>query len=374
MSFNPDPTKQAVEVLFSRKKSTINHPPLYFNNTVVTCQEDHKHLGVTLDRKLSFAKHIKEKIATARRGIGLIRHVSPYVPFHTLDQMYKIFVRPHLDYCDVIYHVPPHQESGTYNFSLNYLMKSIESTQYEAARAVTGTWKSTSSVKLYEELGWESLSDRRTSRRLIQFYKIYNRFTPPYLRSLIPEPLSLLFGRRRENVLRNIICRTVTFSNSFFPDSVKNWNNLGVEFRQIDSLSKFKNEIRNLFVPKKKSVFGLFHPIGIKRLFQLRVCLSPLKKHKYDHKFDDTPSSFCDCGMASEDTEHFFFECPFFLAHRLVFMENILEILSQKGIVYQNQKELLQICLYGHSSLNNEANKNVLQETIAYIFAGNRFS
>ena len=139
MSFNPDPTKQAIEVLFSRKKRVINHPPLFFNNIVVSSQEDHKHLGVTLDRTLSFAKHIREKIAVARKGIGLIRHVSPYVPLHTLDQMYKIFVSPHLDDCDVIYHVPPHQEPGSYNFSLNYLMKSIESTQYEAARAVTGT-------------------------------------------------------------------------------------------------------------------------------------------------------------------------------------------------------------------------------------------
>ena len=117
---------------------------MFFKNIVVISQEDHKHLGVILDRSLSFAKHIREENAAARKGIGLIRHVSPYVPLHTLDQMYKIFVRPHLDYCDVIYHVPPHQEPGSYNSSLNYLMKSIESTQYEAARAVTGTWKGTS--------------------------------------------------------------------------------------------------------------------------------------------------------------------------------------------------------------------------------------
>ena len=91
---NPDPTKQAVEVLFSHKKSAISHLPLYFNNSVVIRQEDHKHLGVTLDCKLTFAKHIREKIATARKGIGLIRHLSSYVSINTLDQMYKMFVRP----------------------------------------------------------------------------------------------------------------------------------------------------------------------------------------------------------------------------------------------------------------------------------------
>ena len=160
MAFNPDPTKQAVEILFSRKTNVVNHPPLYFNNSVITPAEDHKHLGITLDRRLTFAKHIGEKIAFARKGIGLIRLLSSYVPTKTLDLMYKMFVRPHLDYCDVIFHIPPFKEHGTSNFSLNYLMKSIESTQYQAACAVTGAWKGTSLVKLYEELGWESLSDR----------------------------------------------------------------------------------------------------------------------------------------------------------------------------------------------------------------------
>ena len=126
---------------------------MYFNNSVVIRQEDHKHLGVTLDCKLTFAKHLRETIATARKGIGLIRHLSSYVSINTLDQMYKMFVRPHLDYCDVVYHIPPLQELGTSNFSLNYLMKSIEITQYQAACAVSGAWKGTNSIKLYEELG-----------------------------------------------------------------------------------------------------------------------------------------------------------------------------------------------------------------------------
>ena len=191
---------------------------------------------------------------------------------------------------------------------------------------------------------------------------------------MIPKPLSLLYGKRRENVLHDIKYRTVSFANSFFPDSVKNWNNIGVEFRQINSLSKFKKEIRCLFVPKKKSVFSIFHPHGIKKLFQLRVGLSPLKKHKYDHKFDDTPRSLCDCGKASEDIEHFFFKCPFFSVCRVSFMENVLKFLSLKNVAHQNLKDLTHICLYGHSSLNDEVNKSILVETIAYILATNRFS
>ena len=36
ISFNPDPSKQAQEVIFSRKCTKEDHPPIYFNATPVT--------------------------------------------------------------------------------------------------------------------------------------------------------------------------------------------------------------------------------------------------------------------------------------------------------------------------------------------------
>ena len=69
MEFNPDPTKQAHEVLFSQKVSSPIHPPLFFNNIEVSQVTEHTHLGLVLDRKLSFVNHITEKIKVARKGI-----------------------------------------------------------------------------------------------------------------------------------------------------------------------------------------------------------------------------------------------------------------------------------------------------------------
>ena len=76
MSFNPDPTKPAEEILFSVKRKSPVHPPLYFNGSLVKQVPEHKHLGLVLDSKLSFASHINANVATARKGIGL----RPYLP------------------------------------------------------------------------------------------------------------------------------------------------------------------------------------------------------------------------------------------------------------------------------------------------------
>ena len=57
-----------------------------------------------LDSKLNFHSHIREAIIKATRGIGIIRFLSNYVSRDVLDQLYKLYVRPHLDYGDIIYH------------------------------------------------------------------------------------------------------------------------------------------------------------------------------------------------------------------------------------------------------------------------------
>ena len=123
MAFNPDPIKQATEVLFSVKKVSPNHPQLIFNGTVVKKVNEHKHLGLILDSGLSFKKHLDEKIFKAKKYIRIIKHLSNFLPLKTLDQMYKAFVRSHLDYCDIIYHISPTINPPSLLPTFNPLMK-----------------------------------------------------------------------------------------------------------------------------------------------------------------------------------------------------------------------------------------------------------
>ena len=169
MSFNPDRQEQAVELTFLRKKIEIDHPVTLFNDIPVKKVTENKYLRIILDSKLSFSAHIKSAISKARKGIGLLKYLSKYLLRHTLNDLYKLYVRPHLDYGDVIYHIPAKVCEFSQNIILSNLMEKIESVQYSATLAVTGTWRGASREKLYTELGWESLSSRRWSRRPTMF-------------------------------------------------------------------------------------------------------------------------------------------------------------------------------------------------------------
>ena len=106
VNFNPDLNKQATALLFSCKKNSTNHPSLFFNESVVPKVKEQKHLGLTLDSKLSLERHFNEKIIKAKKGIGIIKYLSEFLPIKILDQIYKALGRSHLDYCDTIFHIP----------------------------------------------------------------------------------------------------------------------------------------------------------------------------------------------------------------------------------------------------------------------------
>ena len=246
MESNLDPTKQATEVLFSCKKVSPIHPQLIFNGTVVKKVNEQKHLGFILNSVLSFKIHIDKKIIKAKKNIGIIKHLSKFIPLKTLDQMCKALVRPRLDYCDM-FHFPPSINPPPQLPTFNSLMEKIERVQYQAALAVTGAWQASNCSKLNEELGWETLSDRRMGRWILQIHKIMNNKTSSYLKDkLLPNhrPLS---NRPLVNVLREIKFKSDRYKNSFFPDAISSWNKIISHSDDFASFAILKNHVISFF-------------------------------------------------------------------------------------------------------------------------------
>lgn len=151
MSFNPDPTKPPIEVVFSTKTKPFKHPPLSFNGIAVKAVAEHKDIGLILDKRLNFNSHISAQIKKANKGVGAIKCMSKYAPHKTLEQVYKTHVRSHLEYCDIIFHQPP--ADGTFSTSnLSSSIAKLESVQIQAAYVVSGAWKGTSTLRYTRSL------------------------------------------------------------------------------------------------------------------------------------------------------------------------------------------------------------------------------
>ena len=86
-------------------------------------------------------------------------------------------------------------------------MEKVERTQYQAALAITGSWQGTNRSKLYEELRWETLSDRRWCRRILQIHKIEKYKTPSYRDKLPPRRMPL-YRFNNSNTFQETRCKT----------------------------------------------------------------------------------------------------------------------------------------------------------------------
>ena len=96
MNFNPDPNKQAQEVIFSRKINKINHLPLIFNQDLVKSFFSQKHLRMVLNTKLDFNLHIKNVQNKVSKTIGLLCKLQNILPTQSLITICRSFIKPHL--------------------------------------------------------------------------------------------------------------------------------------------------------------------------------------------------------------------------------------------------------------------------------------
>ena len=134
----------------------------------------------------------------------LLENLNSFLDRRTLEKSYLTFIRPLLEYGDVIW-----------DCKTVYLTNKLESVQAEAVRVVTRGTLLVSLSKLYAETGWEYLKDRRAKHRLTYFYKMNNGLTPGYLSSLVPNTLRNIHDHntRHSTLIPPVRARTTLYAN-----------------------------------------------------------------------------------------------------------------------------------------------------------------
>ena len=201
----------------------------FFYNLAVASCKTHKHLDFLLDKRLTFDHHVKEMILRANKGIWLITRLRRYLPRNSLLTIYKAFIRPYLDYGDVVHDYP-----GNAPF-----MQKLESAQYKASLAITGCFLGTSRDKLHSELGLKILADKRFYRRLIALIA----GCPQCLMNILPTQDLASSNLRKKPAIYPLDTRTERYRNSFFPHYISQWNNMDSRIRNLSSIATFEGVI-----------------------------------------------------------------------------------------------------------------------------------
>ena len=217
---------------------------------------------------MSFEKHLETVLCKINKMMSLIRKLQNLLPRTALVTLHKAFVRPHIDYGNIIY-------DQAHNASFH---QKLESLQYNACLAITGAIHSSSMETKYQELGFESLQQHRWYRKLCSFYRSL-KIKVCYLFSIIPTRNPIYSTRNHVNIP---LFKTNNnfFKNSFFPSTIIEWNNLDPNLRNSDIYGTFKNVILQFIRPSPNSVCECYNLQGIKFLTRLSLGLSHLRERK----------------------------------------------------------------------------------------------
>ena len=214
----------------------------------------------------------------------------------TLETIYFSFIRPILEYADVIW-----------DNCTAFEKQSIEKIQTEAAIIVTGATRSVSRTRLMRDTGWISLEERRHNHRLFTFHKMLKSSVPNYLIDLIPPSVHQVSNRnlRSSDNLQPPRCKSNLYQNSFLIKTVNDWNSLPDNIKLTRSNYEFKRYL-NQNVKKTPSYFYLGDRKSQILHSRLRLSCSSLNSYLFrNHLRTDNK---CSCGQP-ETAQHYLFEC-----------------------------------------------------------------
>jgi hypothetical protein len=216
--------------------------------------------------------------------------------------------------------------------------------------------KGTSRDKLYKELGWESLADRRKLHRLALYHKVKLNEAPDYL---------------NDYVLTSIPEGTDRYKSTFFPYCYATWEPLDESLKGATKSVNFKSNFIKLIRPQKNKYFKLCDRHGLSLLTKLRVEFSDLRSHRFHHNFNCV-SPICSCLLEEESTEHYLLRCPRFSVFRETLKSNLIAAVNPE-ILNLPDDHLTCILLYGSEAFNFISNKIILEITIHFIKSSSRF-
>ena len=223
LRLNPTKTK----LMISSRRLHPTQLQITVANSAITQVTSIKYLGVTVTSNLSWSAHIDNTCVKAKKQLGLLYRHFHLAGRKALSRLYKSTVLPLLDYCACVW--DPHQVTK---------IQKLEAVQRFAAKLATGLWLAgcQDPTRL---INWPPLVTRRKRQKLLLCRRILlgGSIIPSSIFTPHPHP-----STRLHHCIA-LYCpntRTSAHLHSYFPSTVKLWNDLSTELISVRTQTTFK--------------------------------------------------------------------------------------------------------------------------------------
>ena len=210
-----------------RTRSPVPKDYTLYNQSLKAVQQ-HPYLGILLSHDLRWNQHVDKIVEKANSAsLGFVKRNLYSCSERTKRAVYITLVRPHLEYASAV--------SGTLINIIRWTK--IEAVQNRAARFIKNNYEFTSSVsQMKHDLSLEPLCERRKHHRLHIFHKAVNTNMALPVPSYYLHPTRPTRNSTSSSYIQPMAHRDYN-AQSFFPKTIKQWNSISPQSRELDFLS-----------------------------------------------------------------------------------------------------------------------------------------
>ena len=320
---------------------------LSFNEQDIPIATSHKHLGLTLSTDLRFHEHIIDTVRTINTLLGPIYPIARFLTRPILNNIYTTYIRPHFDYCNIIY-------DG--NLTITDTIR-LQTLQNRCARLVTGAMFRSPTAALLHDLGWERLETRRLIHKLLFFHRLYHNHPPlpTYITNILTDTRQDATGLRlrNANLLSIPSIHLTSFNRSYIPSTIRQWNLLPAAMRNTTSRSDFTRQVwQRHGTPEPPLLHSHGTKTGNTHHTRMRIGLTTLNAHQFRIQHPGTSSPACICGYSQENTNHYILDCPLYNTSRSRLFSNVTAVIPNFDNLPAKLK--LDTLLFGKNVSNKE--------------------
>ena len=139
----------------------------------------------------------------------------------------------------------------------------------------------------------------------------------------------------------------------------------------MSSFNIFRVNLIKIIRPIPNSILSIFNPLGHRFITRLRLGLSHLNGHRFNHNFNNFTNPLCTCNLDTKSTVHFFLHCSYYYSARISILNDLNSV--DRTLLNLSDLSLVNVNLYGGPQFDDSQNAFILNSSIEYILHSERF-
>ena len=129
---------------------------------------------------------------------------------------------------------------------------------------------------------------------------------------------------------------------------------------RTSSFNIFRANLITIIRPLPNQIFGISNPLGLKLITILRLGLSHLNEHRFNHNFNNCINPLCTCSLDIESTVHFFLHCNYYNSVRTSLLNYLNSV--ERNLLNLSDLSLVNVLLCGGPQFDDSQNAFTLEK------------